>query len=361
MKKTYHIMHQDKTAARIDMQGHCAIYEPGFMPYNLFLDDTQEDLDTLVNNVTKFLYWCATRILTFDRQYAKEILNSIGMAQAVTDRDRAKIALTYGCVSLTDVFWVKEEGDQRTFEQINLYDNHLSNAFIDVALRGRQMTVQDDALVPDLATSGCFPKAWLRTEQGVRLLKDGDPEAVKNELLASRVCQCFSCRQVVYEEALYEGITVTSSALMTSKDKSIVTRAAFEIYAANREIEPLSYILKLDSYSYYMMNLLDYLVGNTDRHWENWGLLIDNATNEPVSLHPLMDFNRAFHAYQTLDGANCQTTLPRQCTQREAAIEAVRRIGLNQCREIEKEWFQGREAEYGMLMQRLQLLKQEQE
>lgn len=89
--------------------------------------------------------------------------------------------------------------------------------------------------------------------------------------------------------------------------------------------------------------------------------MIDNATNEPVSLHPLMDFNQAFHAYQTLDGANCQITLPRQCTQREADIEAVRRIGLNQCREIEKEWFYGREAEYGMLMQRLQLLKQEQE
>ena len=26
-----------------------------------------------------------------------------------------------------------------------------------------------------------------------------------------------------------------------------------------------------------MMNILDYLVGNTDRHWENWGLLVDNA------------------------------------------------------------------------------------
>ena len=28
-----------------------------------------------------------------------------------------------------------------------------------------------------------------------------------------------------------------------------------------------------------MMNILDYLVGNTDRHWENWGLLVDNETS----------------------------------------------------------------------------------
>lgn len=37
------------------------------------------------------------------------------------------------------------------------------------------------------------------------------------------------------------------------------------------------------------------LIGNMDWHWRNWGLLIDNRTNRPVSLHPLVDFNQAFH------------------------------------------------------------------
>lgn len=79
-----------------------------------------------------------------------------------------------------------------------------------------------------------------------------------------------------------------------------------------------------------MMNILDYLVGNTDRHWENWGLLVDNQTNKPVRLHDLMDFNRAFQQYDTLDGANCLTVGKRHLSQREAAIEAVRKIGINQ-------------------------------
>ena len=56
-----------------------------------------------------------------------------------------------------------------------------------------------------------FPKAWVRTENGFRLLKDGDSEYVENELLASRVCQCFQCRQVVYEEDEYEGEKVSSA------------------------------------------------------------------------------------------------------------------------------------------------------
>ena len=44
-------------------------------------------------------------------------------------------------------------------------------------------------------------------------------------------------------------------------------------------------------------------------------------------------------------------------TQMEAAVYAVKQIGLNQAAEIRKEWFEGREREYGMLMRRLEVLK----
>ena len=102
-KKVYEIMHMDRRVAKISTSGHCKIYYKSFLPYNLYLEEA-EDIDTLVNNVTNFNYWCASRILTLDRQYAKEILNSIGMSQAVTDKQRAEIALSYRCASLTDVF-----------------------------------------------------------------------------------------------------------------------------------------------------------------------------------------------------------------------------------------------------------------
>ncbi len=132
-KKTYELMHKDRRVARIDEAGHCRIFFRSFMPYNLYLEESEE-MDSLVNNITNFNFWCATRVLTLDRKYAKEILNSIGVAQAVTDRQRAKIALSYRCTSLTDVFWVREKGEKTCFSDINLYENHLSNTFIDIAL-----------------------------------------------------------------------------------------------------------------------------------------------------------------------------------------------------------------------------------
>ena len=116
--------------------------------------------------------------------------------------------------------------------------------------------------------------------------------------------------------------------------------------------------IKLDPITYYGMNILDYLVGNTDRHPENWGLLIDNATNEPISLYPLMDFNQSFLSYDTLDGANCQTVYPKKLTQREAAIEAVKVIGLRQIREPDMSVFGDMQQEADMFIRRLNELKQ---
>ncbi|MDC7289124.1 hypothetical protein NXH76_15050 [Blautia schinkii] len=359
MKTFYEIMHGDDKVAVIGTDGRCRIYMKGFMPYNLFLDDEGDDFDSLFNNLTNFYFWCASRMLTLDRAFAKEILNSIGASQAGTDRERAQIALSYHCLCLTDIYWVKTESENVCFRDINLFENHLSNAFIDVALRGRQISVGNSHLIADdISTNGLFPKAWIRRNNGFYLLKDGGADVVDMELLASKICRCFSCRQVIYEEAFYDNTKVTESEIITSLRYSIVSRESFEIYALNHDLDALKYILELDGYSYYMMNILDYLIGNTDRHWGNWGLLIDNSTNLPLRLHDLMDFNKAFSSYDSLEGANCLTVdrnSPR--TQRQAALEAVAQVGLNQTAEIDRDWFGKRDDLFEMFSRRLWLLK----
>lgn len=353
----YEIMHGDEKVASICKTGMCSIYREEMLPYNLYLEQVQEDdLDTRIQNLDNFYHWCASRILTLDREYAKEILNSIGATQATTDKDRAQIALSYHCLSLMDIYWTKEKNEEQDFAKLNLYDNHLDSAFIDVSLRGRQMTIENRHLIADdLGTQGCYPKAWIRDQGGFRLMKDGGPEPVENELLASKIVRCFRLNQVEYEEDFYDGQKVSVSNIITSLDRSIVPMEYFEIYAANHEISIMDAILQLDGYSYYMMNIIDYLIGNNDRHWGNWGLLIDNQTNQPIRLYDLMDFNKAFQAYHDLEGANCLTSKKGQ-SQKEAAIEAVRKVGLNQIKEIDLQWFSD-ERKRDMFTKRLSLLK----
>lgn len=357
--KTYLIMNGNREAASISENGVCKILRQKFLPFHLYLEETADvgtdDIDTLVNNITNFYYWCASRVLTLDRTYAKEILNSIGVFQANTDKDRAKIALSYHCLSLTDIYWVKEKTEAVTFDEINLYKNHLSSSFVDVSLRGKQMTVQNSYfLADDLGTQGCFPKAWIREVNSFYLLKDGGIGPVKKELLASKICQCFSCNQVVYESFFYKGEEVSKSKLITSLDYSLVTYEHFNIYAVNYEIDIENYIETLDGYSFHMMNILDYLIGNIDRHWGNWGFLVDNKTNTPVRLYDLMDFNKSFECYDNIDGANCLTVKGK--TQKEAALQGVKAIGLNQKQDVKKEWFE-KEEHWDMFQRRLQLLK----
>ncbi len=356
--RVFEVMHLENVVVRFAMNGKAKIFNDMFMPYDLYLDENDEnDLDIMINNINNFIHWCASRVLSLDRKYAKELFNSIGVVQAITDKDRADISLSYHCVSLTDVYWVREENENITFSELNLYDNTLNEAIVDLALKGRQMTVTNHELAPDLSTKGCFPKAWVRGDNGFKLLKDGGEEAVKRELLASQICQCFDIKQVTYREGVFDGEVVTESDIVTSKEFSMVSKMAFDIYAANHDLNTIEVCKKLDPVTYYGMNILDYLTGNTDRHPENWGFLVDNSNNKYISLYPLMDFNQCFLSYDNIDGANCQTVAKRGITQREAAIEAVKCIGLRQKKEIDVNIFGEMKQEAEMFELRLSELK----
>ena len=356
----FDIMHLDRRVARIFENGSCKIYYKSFMPYNLYFAES-DDLDEKINNLSNFYYWCASRVLTLDRKYAKEILNSIGAYQSQTDKDRAAISISYHGVSLMDVYWIKGAKEQRRFEEISLFRHSLSDAFVDVTLRGKELTLQNAELITskdqagDIGTPGVAPKAWIRKGKTFYLLKDGAKRDVEAELLASRIADCFRVDHVSYTEDEFSGTTVTKCKIITSEEKSLVTSEFIEIYCINKDKDKMEFILSKDKYSYYMMNIIDYLVGNTDRHWGNWGFYVDNKTNKIEKLYPLMDFNKAFTAYDTIEGSICQTTKERM-SQKDAAVEAVKKIGLNQIKDVNKDWFKTKKMQK-MFFSRLEVLK----
>lgn len=355
MVTTYEIMHMDRCAARIDTTGCAKVLFPSFMPYVLWLESGDE-IDTRIQNLDNFHHWCASRMLTLDREHAKAILNSAGLSQAITDKARAQVALTYRCLSLTDAFWVRQKGEKISYSQVNLYENHLDKTFVDIALCGRQYTVENRYLARDIATSGVYPKAWRKNGSSFELLKGGGDDAVDRELLASRICRCFDVHQVLYEESTFDGERVTVSRNFTSPEYSIADMQALEIRQLNCGSDLKKYVLRLDRKNYFMMNIVDYLVGNTDRHWGNWGVLVDNAKNYPRRLHNLMDFNQSFHAYDTLEGANCLTTFGEKMTQKEAALQAVKAVGLNQRCPVDTAVFDHLPQFESMFRERLALL-----
>ena len=356
----FDIMHLNRKVARIFENGACKIYFKSFMPYNLYLEES-DDLDDRVNNLNNFYYWCASRVLTLDRKYAKEILHSIGAYQSQTDKDRAAISISYHGLSLMDVYWIRWQKEKRCFEDISLFRHSLSDAFVDVTLKGKELTVQNAELLlsrdqaGNIGTPGVAPKAWIRKGKTFYLLKDGDKRDVDAELLASKIIDCFKVDHVRYTVDAFEGTLVSKCAIITSEEKSIVSSEFIGVYCVNNGKDKLKFILSRDKYSFYMMNVIDYLVGNTDRHWGNWGFYVNNKTNKIQKLYPLMDFNKAFMSYDTIEGALCQT-LEKRITQKDAAVEAVREVGLNQKKAINPEWFTNKQTRQ-MFFRRLDVLK----
>lgn len=356
----YAIMHKDRKVASINSDGSCTIYFPTFLPYNLYLE-ASDDLDARLNNLVNFYAWCSSRVLTLDRKYAKEILNALGMKQSTTDKERAEISISYHCVSMMDVYWVKGLREKVVFDDVNLFHHSLTDAFVDVSLRGRALTAQNRELIgpediaPDVGTPGMAPKAWVRRDNTFKLFKDGQERDVKAELLASKIADCFDMEHVTYEQDEFDGQPVSACRILTSEDRSIVSAEYVEIFALNHDMSLMDMVHKNSSKAYHMMIILDYLVGNNDRHWGNWGFWVDNRTNKIVSLYPLMDFNRAFTAYDTMEGAMC---LPEggRVSQKDAAIRAVKCVGLNQIKEIKREWFEDAKV-WEMFTRRLELLQ----
>ena len=75
---TYEIMYLDKKlVAQLSSSGDASVFMHSFMPYNFWFDEDKV-IDTLVNNMVNFYHWCSSRMLTLDRKYAKEIMESIG-------------------------------------------------------------------------------------------------------------------------------------------------------------------------------------------------------------------------------------------------------------------------------------------
>ena len=262
---------------------------------------------------------------------------------------------------MTDVYWIATNNEKTKFEDISLYSHSLSNSFADVSLCGKQITAQNEELINnqdaagDIATNGVAPKAWIRKKDKFYLMKDGEERDVDAELLASKIVDCFDVDHVKYTKDSFDDRKVSKSEIITSEKRSIVSMEYIDIYCANHDLDTDEFVLKKDEYNYYMMNIIDYLIGNSDRHWGNWGFWVDNNTNKLLGLHPLMDFNKAFTNYSSVEGGKCQTQR-RKVSQKDAAIEAVKKIGLNQIAEVKKEWFSNL-SDYEMCEKRLDILR----
>lgn len=238
-------------------------------------------------------HWIRHRTIPKNRAYVHALLAKCGLN---LNRPMSIIAVCKG-LSLNDSYWVVEEGFEGSFDKYNLYENRFSQILGLVAFTGYGSSNRTSLeSSPEFTTNGMLPKCWRRVNGKVLLYKGGTSGASNtgnepySEYYAAQVAQAMGIDAIGYGLSKWKGVLCSTCELFTSKDYAympighIVTEggfaAVFDYYQQLGE----AFVQALRD-----MLVFDAVVCNTDRHFGNFGLMIDNATNTIARPAPLFD------------------------------------------------------------------------
>ena len=243
-----------------------------------------EDIDT----------WIINRSSAKHRSHVNRILEMCG-----GKTKKGFISLTH-CLSLTDTLWVKSDAENFTWKDVNLYENDFDRVISRLSFDGNGLFgIQMSTTSPELTTDGAYDKCWLNETDGIHLIKTGS-EGARNtglepysEVLASQVFEKL-CDSVKYTLRRYDGKVVSDCKLFTSQEFGYRPISMF--YKDKLSLPKLLEIYREYNCedAFRRMIVADCITMNSDRHFGNFGFLINNKTFERIGLNPCFDFNMAF-------------------------------------------------------------------
>lgn len=259
--------------------------------------------------------WVYRRAVPSTRPRLQRVLSELGI-----DSTDQLMFLGTGA-GLTDSFWFRAEGQALSWHEVNFFENDFDER-LGIALIPHDSSSGEKALrslarssaelvsssSPDPAIGGELPKRWTILADGTRaLIKGGHPghlwQEPFNELVASELCGRILDRGefVSYDLDLGDAGAVSATSTcpaFTSYDLEFAT--AEHVYGASHRDNSLS---RFDNYvsalarrgimkarqSVEEMVVIDFIMANFDRHWGNFGVLIDTTSREWVSAAPIFD------------------------------------------------------------------------
>jgi hypothetical protein len=289
-------------------------------------------LKAMTNNALVLENWMSNRVLSLSRDNAKQIYTMFGVSQSNDIRTRVKICIMCKGISIMDSYWIKDDNETKTWEQVNIRRNHFSE-IVDIALNGENPTITTNAICPELTTKGLFRKAWIIDKETNELYLLKSDKHINNinthmEVLASHILDCFTN----IEHVQYTGRirNTKQGKIYVDKCKNFVTEQYSFIEA--REVMEYCRVCNID-YASWALNtfgskfaniaVIDYIIMNTDRHDENYGFLMDNNNGLLVNMAPLFDYNLAL--VSDAFGINAENTLSQMLNTKETILGLAKR------------------------------------
>ena len=249
--------------------------------------------------------WIKHRTIPKNRAYVNNFLSKCGLH---INRPMSIIKVSKG-LSLNDCYWIVEEDFEGSFEKYNLYDNRFSQILALIAFTGYGSSIRTSlASSPEFTTNGMLPKCWRRMDGKIKLYKGGTSGASNtgfepySEYYSAQVAHVLGVEAIEYGLSKWKGNLCSTCELFTSKKYSfipvgrIVTTGGMRAVRAYYENLGETYVEALND-----MLVLDAVICNTDRHFGNFGFMVDNETNRIVATAPLFDHGNALFNYAGQD------------------------------------------------------------
>ena len=296
----YSLMHKNIVVADIEVDevigGITNIYDvfaPNHLPIGVYSKQNGKDVvDRYALN-----QWFADRCIPKHRMDIEEALEVLKFSA------RQLVIESWG-LSLSDHYWLRpcdnELSNTALYENVNFFDNDFSEDVGDILLGLKESDEDINYWSPDNTTNGNLKKCW-RIIDGKRvLLKSGSypfQQQSFNEVIASRIMDRLGIDHVPYTVTWINDEPYSVCEDFVTKDTELISawRVMHLRPKANHENEYLYYVnicqeLGIDIVpALDRMIVLDYIIANEDRHFNNFGLLRDANTLEWLGAAPIFD------------------------------------------------------------------------
>ena len=241
-----------------------------------------------------FNQWWTGRSIPASRMGVSDALETLGIYNT-------KLLLTK-CLglSLSDHYWIKPYNKNILWEDVNFFDNDFSDDIGDVLFGMNGKNADFDFVSPDNTSDGNLQKRWKIIDGKRCLLKSGSTpfrQQPFNEVIATLIMNKLGIEHVPYTITWIDNKPYCVCEDFITKDTELIStwRVLQLRQKANHESSYLHYVnickeLGIDIVpTLDRMIVLDYIIANEDRHFNNFGLLRDANTLEWIGAAPIFD------------------------------------------------------------------------
>lgn len=204
-------------------------------------------------------------------------------------------------MSLSDHYWVCPKDEDLSWDKINFFENDFS---LDVgnALFGKRNGIKKaDLKSPDNTSDGWLKKKWIIQEGKRKLIKAGSPPYYQepfNEALASALCKRLAIFHIDYDLILNDKEPLSMCDTFVNTNTELISAWCItqtETMKSNsskyQHFNKCCQNLTINRMKEHIdkMIILDYIIANTDRHFNNFGAIRNVENLEWIEPAPIFD------------------------------------------------------------------------